>query len=594
MEKPKDVFESAALILKKYPLVLLMAAIAALSMAVFAHHNYNDNANFFILIKIALVASLGISLTFALKMYTERHPNKNFLQLLAVPFLIFFYFLLPEKEQDFNERYAFLLLPSFLLSHLLASFIPFLRKDSELKFWQYNKNLFINLFLTGIFTAVLTGGIELAVLAVNELFDFNFSDRLFAKIFYLFAIFGSCFIFLLFNVKGLKFLESDDDYPQILKFFTQYILIPLLLIYVVILYFYSAKILLNWELPRGWVSYLILAYSIVGIFAFLLVYPLKSDSSKSWVKLFSKIFFYSLSPLLILLFTAVFTRILEYGYTEARYFVLLLALWLTSIVGYFILWPKNSIKFIPISLFIFGLFSLVFPYFNVFSASVRSQKNELSKLLHDEKLLNNQKINFSKKVGSNVADEIADKMSYLIDRKENDFVYQLLNFSQAQKIQKSIAKNPWNTENEFRNLFQNVERKNDKTLFQRLELVSQTEVANIQGFQYMISHGTVTGEETYMLGGIPLKITSKSGTNPKLTVIVENEGSWDVMRDLQDYLKTYKNRNGRIDVPEISLQKKIGNHELKIMFEEVVLQDVNQQNIFFNHITILVKSNKEL
>ncbi len=593
MEKPKDVFESAALILKKYPLVLLMAAIAALSMAVFAHHNYNDNANFFILIKIALVASLGISLTFALKMYTERHPNKNFLRLLAVPFLIFFYFLLPEKEQDFNERYAFLLLPSFLLSHLLASFIPFLRKDSELKFWQYNKNLFINLFLTGIFTAVLTGGIELAVLAVNELFDFNFSDRLFAKIFYLFAIFGSCFIFLLFNVKGLKFLESDDDYPQILKFFTQYILIPLLLIYVVILYFYSAKILLNWELPRGWVSYLILAYSIVGIFAFLLVYPLKSDSSKSWVKLFSKIFFYSLSPLLILLFTAVFTRILEYGYTEARYFVLLLALWLTSIVGYFILWPKNSIKFIPTSLFIFGLFSLVFPYLNVFSASVRSQKNELSKLLQEENLLNNQEINFSKKVGSNVADEIADKMSYLMDRKENDFVYQLLDFSQAQKIQKSIAKNPWNAENEFRDLFQNVERKNDKTFLQRLELVSQTKVANIQGFQYMISHATVTGEETYMLGDRSLRITSKSGTNPKLDVTIENEGSWDVVHDLQVFLKTYKDRKGRNDVPEISLQKKIGNRELKIMFNEVVLQDVNQQNIFFNNITILVKSNEE-
>lgn len=590
MEKLREALENAILVVRKYPLVLFMALTAAVSMASFAHYNYNDNASFFILIKIALVASLGISLTFALKMYTERQPKNSFLQLLAIPFLIFFYYLLPEREQDFNEKYAFLIIPSFLLSHLLVSFVPFLKRNSELKFWQYNKNLFINLFLTGIFTAVLTGGVELAVLAVNELFDFNFSDRLFAKIFYVFAIFGSCFIFLLFNVKGLKFLESDDEYPQILKFFTQYILIPLLLIYVVILYFYSAKILINWELPRGWVSYLILAYSVVGIFAFLLVYPLKNDSSKSWVKLFSKIFFYSLSPLLILLFTAIFTRILEYGYTEARYYVLLLALWLSSVVAYFILRSKTTIKFIPISLFLFGIFSLIFPYFNVFSASVRSQKNELSKLLQQEKLLENQKIKFSEKVESNVADEIADKMSYLLDRKENTYVYEYLREDQANKIRKAVAKNPWNTENEFRNLFEDVEKKKDKVFFQRLELVAENKAHNIQSYNYIISHESASPKSEYTLGSHSIKINSKSGVNPQLAIVHDHKNSWDAMSDIQSFLKGYENNNGRIDVPELSFKKRIGNSEIKIIFDELVVQDFKQPYIYFNQVTILVKT----
>ena len=171
------------------------------------------------------------------------------------------------------------------------------------------------------------------------------------------SIFGSCFIFLLFNENGLFYLEKNSDYPVILKFFTQYVLVPLLLIYSVILYFYSAKILINWELPRGWVSYLVLAYSVVGILAILLVHPLKEDSTKSWVKIFSKIFYYTLAPLIILLFVAIFTRILEYGYTEPRYFVLIIALWLTTVVFYFIFNKKQAIKFVPMSLFIFGLFS---------------------------------------------------------------------------------------------------------------------------------------------------------------------------------------------------------------------------------------------
>src|SRR5690606_7571321 len=130
----------------------------------------------------------------------------------------------------------------------------------------------------------------------------------------------------------------------------------------------------------------------------LLVHPLKQDSTKSWVKLFSRIFYFSLSPLLILLFIAIFTRILEYGYTEPRYFVLLLSLWLSTVVLYFIFAPKTTIKFIPMSLFTFGLFALTVPYLNTFSVAKRSQKTELQKVLHENNLLRDNHIDFTKKV----------------------------------------------------------------------------------------------------------------------------------------------------------------------------------------------------
>ena len=107
-----------------------------------------------------------------------------------------------------------------------------------LNFANITFNLFINIFLTAIFTGVLTGGVELAIVAVDQLFDFNFSDKIYLRVFYLLAIFGSSLIFLLFNEKGLEYLEKEGTYPVVLKFFTQYILIPLLIIYVVILYLY--------------------------------------------------------------------------------------------------------------------------------------------------------------------------------------------------------------------------------------------------------------------------------------------------------------------------------------------------------------------
>ena len=120
-------------------------------------------------------------------------------------FLVFFYFLLPLKEKEFTEVYAFLLIPTFILSHLLVSFIAFVRKDQELNFWQFNKNLFINIFLTAVFTGVLTGGIMLAILAVDQLFDFNFKGRYYSYTFSFLSIFGSSFIFLLCCVCAFAF-----------------------------------------------------------------------------------------------------------------------------------------------------------------------------------------------------------------------------------------------------------------------------------------------------------------------------------------------------------------------------------------------------
>jgi hypothetical protein len=392
MKKLKETLSRANEVIFQYPIVLVMALLASVG-AICMFENDNDKDLFFVYSKFTICACLGISLMFALKMLSQRIGKTLLLQLLGIIFLIGFYFILPEKQKDFTEVYGFIIAVTALLSHLLVSFVAFLEKNKELGFWQYNKNLFVNIFLTAVFTGVLTGGVELAILAVDKLFDFNFNDNLYVDTLYVLAIFGSCFIFLLFNEKGLYTLEKDGTYPIILKFFTQFILIPLLLIYVVILYFYSFKILINWELPRGWVSYLILAYSIVGILALLLVYPLKEEHAKSWVKIFSKAFYFTIVPLIILLFVAIFTRILEYGYTEPRYFVLLLALWLLSIIIYFIFNKKATIKFIPVSLFIFALFALIFPYLNAFSVAKRSQKNELLKALNDHKLLDNGKIN---------------------------------------------------------------------------------------------------------------------------------------------------------------------------------------------------------
>ncbi|MGN7758355.1 DUF4153 domain-containing protein [Chryseobacterium sp. 22532] len=591
--KIREITGKAQDVLSRYPMVLLMGLLSSVGAIRMLDSKY-DRESLFIHSKFTICCCLGISLMFALKILSQRIGKRLLLEILGTAFLIGFFFILPAKERDFTEVHGFIIAITLLLSHLLVSFGAFLEKNRELNFWQYNKNLFVNIFLTAIFTGVLTGGVELAILAVDKLFDFNFSDNLYADTFYVLAIFGSSFIFLLFNETGLSYLEKDSIYPVILKFFTQFVLIPLLFIYLVILYVYSFKIVINWELPRGWVSYLVLAYSIIGILALLLVYPLKEEKAKSWVKVFSKLFYYTIIPLLVLLFTAIFTRILEYGYTEPRYFVLLLALWLLSVVSYFVLNKKASIKFIPISLFAFGAFSLIFPYLNAFSVAKRSQKNQLITLLDKNKLLVNNKIDFQKKVSDTLVNEIADKFEFLTERKQKDF---LLNLT-AGKTHDLLAGDFENVRSSLisstlRNAFIHVNKTSDGSEYERLVLDSESKVINIQGYQYLINFDSYN-QQSKDINGDTFLIDSQTGVNNGKTikVILNSEETVDFSPVIDKLFENNASHSGTIKMKEISMESDLGKYHIKIVFQNISRDSSpynKQKTIFYNNAALLIK-----
>lgn len=584
-EKFKQIWGKADDIILRYPLVLTMALIAAISSVVAIELDTQQNQ--FTVIKLVMTACLGISLMFAVKMLSQRIGKEYLMQILALGILAVFFYVLPNSQRNFTEAYAFVLIPSYILSHLLVSFLSFFGEKRELNFWQYNKNLFINIFLTAVFTGVLVGGVMLAILAVDNLFDLNFNEDLYPKTFLFLAILGSCFIFLLFNGKGLSQLERDSSYPQILKFFTQFVLIPLLLIYVVILYFYFGKILINWELPRGWVSYLILAYSVVGILALLLVHPLKEDSTKSWVKIFSKVFYYSLIPLLVMLFTAIFTRILEYGYTEARYYVLLLAVWLTAVVLYFIFIKKPTIKFVPVSLFAFGLFALIFPYFNAFSVAKKSQKNELEKILVTNNLLKNGKIDFNKKIKNTVADEVANKMDYLYKRFEEDYIFSLLGSEQVSKLKKTEKTGYRDIHHSILGFFKY--KTAEPSAVKRVEIYTLNSLLKIDGYTYM-ARVQDYGQKEINIGRDKMTVQNNlRDSKPQLLVKLNVDQSVDLLPFIQKKLSEYQPQIERILVDDISTEFTLGKYQVKILFGSLTKEKLKTDQYFFGDAILLIK-----
>ncbi|MFA7688042.1 MAG: DUF4153 domain-containing protein [Moheibacter sp.] len=577
-----ETVDKAGEVILRYPVVLLMALVMAAATIYQLDLDYSNREMGFWILKIILVFSLGISLMFALKILSQRIGKGFLLQSLGILFLIGFYFILPANEDDFTEVYAFLLIPIYILSHLLVSFVAFLsRKNPETDFWQYNKNLFVNLVLTLIFTGVLTGGVELAVLAVDNLFNAGFDSEVYGKIFMALAILGSVFIFLLFNETGLHSLEKKGAYPVVLKFFTQFILIPLLSIYLVILYAYSIKILINWELPRGWVSYLVLAYSLIGILALLLVHPLKDETAKSWVKIFSKTFYFTLIPLVFLLFTAIFTRVLEYGYTEPRYFVLLLAIWLSVVVLYFIFWRNPSIKFIPVSLFLFGLFALVFPYLNTFSVAKRSQKNQLEQILIENELLKDGSINFSKVVADSVLYEIENKFEFLDDRFQRDYIE---NYFEESARKNLPGRGNWNLHSYFKNV-ENTTIPYARSEF--LKLVSGQSFIETDGYQFIVLPDELAGDGAKLNGDQFL--LNNQDNNFKLSL--NNAQSVDFLPLIEELFEPYKGSRNNRDVEKLFVETDLGTYHVKVHFKSIHRSDGTEPIYWFDDPLFLIKKN---
>lgn len=593
--KIKAMLERVKFVTQHYSFVLLMTILAATSFALLIDNPHIKEEHVNAYTRFGVVCLLGISFLYSLNILSERIGKKLLLNFLGLGILaVYFQFFLPHSNDEFGTVHAVLMVASFVLSHLLVSFIAFLGKGNEYSFWHFNKNLFINVVLTGIFTLVLVGGILLAIAAVDQLFDLEFRKSIYPKTFVFLAILGSSLIFLLFNEDGLTFLEKEGSYPEILKFFVQYVLIPLLMTYVVILYLYGGRILFQWTLPRGWVSYLILAYSLVGILALLLVFPLRESGTKSWVKGFSKIFYYALFPLLVLLFVAIFTRILAYGFTENRYYVLLLAIWLAVVVFYFSFWRNAHIKFIPISLFAFGVFSLAFPYLNTFTVSRNSQKKELKEILMKNHLLDKGKINFEKPVHDTLVAEIRNKFDFLNERKESSYLMSFISQADLPAFTSTIKKDrPFNFSN-VQSRFKNIRYTNEiqqGKKYKSLRISTEEPAYDIKGYDQMIKVSQYKNKDF----GYDGNTYSVKGINGSLT-LTYNGKDIDLSPEVYKIIDQYGNQSGEVYRKEISFVKEVGGYELKFILDQI---DYNQyagsRGMYYlsNDITILIRKQSQ-
>jgi len=344
-------------------------------------------------IKVVICSSLCLVLFLSLSLYFESKISKNWIRFAISIFLggliALFVFNLSE-EITFIEGLQLFVLSIAL--HLLVSFAGFIpKKYYQVEFWEFNKQLFIRIITSGIYSSVLYVGLALAITAVTKLFNVEFYKEIYGDLFIIIAgLFNT--IFFLAGIPETNNTAAPIilNYPKGLKNFTQYVLMPLISLYLVILISYEAKIVVTFSLPVGWVSYLVLIFAIFGILSFLLIHPIAKETGNLWMRTFSRWFYFLLVPLLGLLFWAILYRVNLYGFTHERYYVLLLSIWLSVVVAYFIIQKQPKIKFIPISMCLFGLLSIAGPQ----SADSISKHSQLLRFEQYMKIVKKDKFTF--------------------------------------------------------------------------------------------------------------------------------------------------------------------------------------------------------
>ncbi len=379
---------------KRFPLSLI-TAFAAVCLGIYMVEFNKEIKDYFPYVNLMLCAGLGIPLFFCAAVVGNRrhfsNRNQLLLNLACVVVLGLIFLSLPGEDTPVVTAQPYIKYAIYnLIIHLLVAVAPFIGPGEVNGFWNYNKSLFLRFITSMLYSGFLFAGLALALVSLNLLFDMKIHDELYAEMWIFIAGFVNTWFFLSGVPKDFDELESVTKYPKGLKIFAQYILLPLLALYLIILYVYGGKILFSWDWPKGIVSYLIVCVAVLGILNLLLLYPYGKNEEDSWIGKVSKAYYFVLVPLTVILFIAITMRLGDYGITVKRYVIFLLGLWLLVVCAYFIFGKKN-IKFIPASLAVM-LALMSFGPWGMFSVSAGSQEARLEKLLSEAGILKDGKV----------------------------------------------------------------------------------------------------------------------------------------------------------------------------------------------------------
>lgn len=267
----------------------------------------------------------------------------------------------------------------------------FRRQPDDRQFWNYSRAIIVHGIFSFAFALALMLGLYLAVFFVILLgVPLQFGDIAAFCIFVVFPVFTICYV-----PRGEERFDNTLDFSKLLKILTQYLLLPLIALYFVIIYFYLFTILAQWSLPDGKITYIVTTSVALYMLLLLLSYPAYAEADSRIFRFLARWGAVIALPLVVLMSVSICYRIHQYGFTIRRGYVVVLNLWFYGVLIFLFVTKSLKIKWIPISFAIVFLLVSIGPW-SISEISFRQVSHRFLSVCNQAQLIQNGKVDEEK------------------------------------------------------------------------------------------------------------------------------------------------------------------------------------------------------
>ncbi|MCQ2605890.1 MAG: DUF4153 domain-containing protein [Bacteroidales bacterium] len=377
---PKELLQIGKKTASRFPLSCISAIILTIVCLLLVHSIIPTiKDNYILLFFLLFYPATTYFLNILTNLLAENYANRKLLIIGGLNIFWLVFSIIASIYWWTNWNALGLIAACFLMLVLLFCYPTLIQKDN-LASWKFATQNIANLTVSGFMLLIFYGALAILYLGTGELFSIKINGQLYLDT----LIICFCAIMPFLFLTQISKQEKATNLLEITQY-VSYLLIPVQLLYVIILYIYAAAILFTWTLPCGTVSWMVIISMIGMILLQWILYPKMLDENKTAEQTILRYLPILMIPLLILMSVGIFRRISDYGITISRLYVLAANIWFYGICIYLAI--HKSKKIVGISLSFAIVFLLIsFGPQSIPNVTLRILTNEIKTLLDDENI----------------------------------------------------------------------------------------------------------------------------------------------------------------------------------------------------------------
>lgn len=375
--------------LKRFPITLFFTIALTCYLCYFvSNHDENKKLNWI----IGYYLSVGTLLSLTLHLWCEEMKRiipkiavQAGMHLLLILDAIYLYSYSYEKSfTEIGIAHG----AGILAIGLSVFFLSFFKEKNDIPSWNFALSSITACVTANVIGCIMSGGICFLILSVHKLFDLSIDSTCYLYVVILCNVCLSMFLFLgLLPQKQEKHNTRPLQHP-FLNGVIHYLFLPLTGGYLIVLYIYALRILINWELPIGWVSWLVITLMTGCIVIEFGLYPSRMAQQKRTDNLIARWLPLFVLPLLFLMTIGIIRRFNDYGVTINRLYLITLNIWCYFVCITLIIIKAKRISWIPISFSLVFLLTSVLPvnYASITRQIIQKEVNQT--IIHQNPMQN--------------------------------------------------------------------------------------------------------------------------------------------------------------------------------------------------------------